>query len=288
MSLEFNKGIFLGLYEKAFPDDLSWGERLSLAKKAGYSFMEISIDETDKRLERLKWDKEKIKNLKDTVIETEMPLTTMCLSGNRRFPIGSSYNDIQKKGMEVLLDAISFASNAGIRIVQVAGYDEVYGEPSTRQSRENYGKNLKIALKFAASLGVMLAIENVDVDFGDSLDKLLEYVNENHSPWLNLYPDMGNLAAMGKDVLHQFDLAKSRIAAVHIKDTLKKVVRKVPYGQGIVDFISVFKKLKEISFYGPMLLEMWFDEKEDNFEIVKNARLWVEDQIIKSGYSSDF
>src|SRR5680860_120646 len=104
--------------------------------------MEISIDETDERIERLKWDKSKKNNLKRITENTEMPILTMCLSGNRRFPIGSSFGDIQKKGMEMITDAIWFAFHLGIRIVQLAGYDVAGGEKSTELSRETFGINL--------------------------------------------------------------------------------------------------------------------------------------------------
>ena len=36
----------LGLYEKATPKELTWRERLEAAGRAGYDFLEISIDET--------------------------------------------------------------------------------------------------------------------------------------------------------------------------------------------------------------------------------------------------
>jgi len=45
----------VGLYEKALPADLSWEARLTTAAKAGYDFMDISVDESDARLARLDW-----------------------------------------------------------------------------------------------------------------------------------------------------------------------------------------------------------------------------------------
>lgn len=47
------KDYTLGLYEKAMPEYLSWKEKLEAAKKAGFDFVEISIDETEERLSRL-------------------------------------------------------------------------------------------------------------------------------------------------------------------------------------------------------------------------------------------
>ena len=280
-----NNGVFLGLYEKALPASIDWEQRLELAGKAGFDFMEISIDESEEKIERLKWDKVKKKKLWEASAQAGIPLISMCLSANRRFPIGSSHRNIQQRGVEILTDAIYFASELGIRIVQVAGYDTLIDEESTEETRKSFGKNLKKALQTASSLGVMLALENIDVEFGKSLDNLMKYVKENNSPWLNLYPDIGNLAAMNMDVISQLRSARSRIAAIHVKDTIKNVVRRIPYGGGIVDFISVFEELKRISFCGPMLLEMWADEDNDNFEKVKNARLWVLNQMEKAGYS---
>ncbi|MEE6030509.1 xylulose 5-phosphate 3-epimerase, partial [Avibacterium paragallinarum] len=43
----------LGIYEKALPKNLSWQDRLSIAKACGFDFVEMSIDETDERLSRL-------------------------------------------------------------------------------------------------------------------------------------------------------------------------------------------------------------------------------------------
>ena len=40
----------LGIYEKAMPNEYTWRERLEAAKKGGFDFLEISVDESDARL----------------------------------------------------------------------------------------------------------------------------------------------------------------------------------------------------------------------------------------------
>lgn len=284
MSETNREKIPLGLYEKALPDSFDWEERLLYARDAGYSFMEFSIDESDERIGRLEWDIAKKKDLREISEKTGIPLLSMCLSANRRFPIGSSYTDIQKRGMEIILSAIRFAFQLGIRLIQVAGYDVIAGEKSTDLSREAFGNNLRRCLKAAASLGVVLAIENVDSEFADSLDKIMHYVKDFNSPWLQIYPDIGNLTAMGQDVTRQLKDYGSHVAAVHIKDTKPEVIRNVPFSEGIVDFVSAFNTLREISFCGPMLLEMWADDKKDNFNTIKNSREWIVNKLKQSSY----
>ncbi len=276
--------IFFGIYEKALPADLEWEDRLGLALDAGYDFMELSIDESDEKLERLNWDKGKIKYLRELTFDIGMPLLTMCLSGNRRFPIGSPHASIQKRGMQILEDAVWFAFHFGIRIIQVAGYDVNMDEKSTPESREAFGINLEKILKLASSLCVTLAIENVDVGFADSLEKIMYYINKIHSPWLKIYPDIGNLTAMNQDISKELLLAKDHIVSVHAKDTIKNVVRNVGFGEGIVDFVDAFKVLKSISFQGPVLLEMWADEHKDNFKTIKESRQWLYEKIKESGF----
>ncbi len=77
------KDFYLGVYEKAMPVDITWEERLSAAKEAGYSFLEISIDESDMRQERLSWSKKQRFDLLRTSQSVGLPIRTMCLSGHR-------------------------------------------------------------------------------------------------------------------------------------------------------------------------------------------------------------
>lgn len=59
----------LGIYEKALAKDLSWPERLVLAKSCGFDFVEMSVDETDERLSRLDWSAAQRTSLVTAMIE---------------------------------------------------------------------------------------------------------------------------------------------------------------------------------------------------------------------------
>ncbi|MBN2628836.1 MAG: L-ribulose-5-phosphate 4-epimerase, partial [Spirochaetales bacterium] len=78
----------LGLYGKSMPHSLSLEEKLVETGKARFDFMEISIDETDEKLGRLKWSREERDSLIAAMRRTGVPILTMCLSGHRKFPLG--------------------------------------------------------------------------------------------------------------------------------------------------------------------------------------------------------
>lgn len=68
----------LGIYEKALAKDLSWPERLVLAKSCGFDFVEMSVDETDERLSRLDWSTAQRTSLVAAMIETGVGIPSMC------------------------------------------------------------------------------------------------------------------------------------------------------------------------------------------------------------------
>ncbi|MEN3752977.1 hypothetical protein ABC733_10630 [Mangrovibacter sp. SLW1] len=79
----------LGIYEKALPKNLTWPERLVLAKSCGFDFVEMSVDETDERLSRLEWSASQRASLVESMLETGVSIPSMCLSAHRRFPLAA-------------------------------------------------------------------------------------------------------------------------------------------------------------------------------------------------------
>lgn len=45
-------------------------------------------------------------------------------------------------------------------------------------------------------------------------------------------------------------------------------------------FVEVFRKLAEMKYAGPILLEMWNDDSPDSVRIVQKAREWIVDRMV--------
>ena len=188
--------------------------------------------------------------------------------------------------------AIIFADKLGIRVIQLAGYD-VYYEEGNEQTKKYFIENLKKAVEWAASMEVTLAIEIMDHPFINSITKYMEFSEIINSPWLKVYPDVGNLTAWPtNNTLSELELGikQGEIVAIHLKDTLAVTdtfpgkFKEVPFGNGCVDFPKVFAKLKELNYKGPFLIEMWTEKSDDPIEEVKKAKQWILDKMKEGGF----
>jgi len=259
------RNYFLGLYEKSMPDTLSMKEKLIEARNAGFDFLELSIDETDQKLSRLKWSKSEKSDLLKMCLETDVKVMSICLSGHRKYPLGSEDLKIRSRGMEIMSDAIDFAFDLGIRVIQIAGYDQYY-KPSNENTRLFFLENLRLSVQMAAKKGVILAFETMETDFLNTVKKAMDYVSIIDSPYLQIYPDLGNItnAAVlnGQKVSDDLLSGKGHIVALHLKETVPGKFREIPYGTGHVNFQEAIKIT-----YGMgvriYMAEFWFTGNDD-------------------------
>lgn len=278
----------LGIYEKALAKNLSWPERFAIAKACGFDFVEMSVDETDERLSRLKWSKEQRLALVSAMLESGIAIPSMCLSAHRRFPFGSRDETIQLRAKEIMEDAIALARDLGIRTIQLAGYD-VYYEAQDAETHQRFIEGMKWAVERAAAAQVMLAVEIMDTDYMNSITKWKELEAQISSPWFSVYPDVGNLSAWGNDVPAELALGIDRIAAIHLKDTYAVTdtkpgqFRDVPFGEGCVDFVNVFRTLDKLNYRGAFLIEMWTEKSAEPVSEIIHARQWMEAKMKEGG-----
>lgn len=274
----------LGIYEKALPSYLSWEEKLFAVKSLGYDFLEISIDETEEKVDRLTWPQSQKIEMLRAMNKTGVRILTMCLSANRKFTIGSEDPQKRQKGIELIKDAIRFSVEMGIRVIQLASYDEFYGERN-ENTAHLFFEGLRDVTRFAALNAVTLAFETMDTDFVNSVQKAMKYVGIVNSPWLQVYPDIGNLTAAGMskdDIMNDILSGSGHIAAVHLKDAKRGEIRRVPYGEGIVDFESFFRLLYETGYAGLFVAEMWTDDNPDYYSTLENARRFLKEMMAKA------
>lgn len=252
----------LGLYEKSMPDDLSWVQKLNAGKRAGFDFLEICIDESDMRLSRLNETKQERFEILTATRNTQMYIDTMCLSGHRKYPLGSMNPQIQRQSRIIMEKAIEYAYDIGVRIIQLAGYDVYYGEISTAASRECFLENLFKSSRIAARNGIILALETMENDFCNTIEKAMFFVKEVNSPYLKVYPDIGNVTNATDNVASDIRKGEGSIVATHLKETMPNVFRNMKFGTGHVDFKAATKILKTIGVM-KFTAEFWYDGGTD-------------------------
>ena len=288
---KFDK-LVMGIYEKALPKKESWGTKIDIAKEAGYDFIEISVDESDERLARLDWNNDEIKNMRNLLIDKDFRIPSMTFSGQKRFPMGSIDTATREKSMDLMKKAIEISDKLGIRVIQVTGYD-VYYEERSDKTRELFIQNLKKASEWASKACITLAIENMENTFLNSVTKYMEIAEEVDSPWLKLYPDLGNLTAWTHDEVYR-ELEKGvksqQIIAVHLKeakkvtDTFGGIFRELEFGTGDVNFVKTFETLKKVEFTGPFLVEMWNESSQTPLEDIRKVREWMVARMKEGGF----
>ena len=234
-----SRDYLLGMYEKAVPADITWEERLRVAGESGFDYVEISVDESDARLARLEWTASERRDLVRTMGEVGVPVRSMCLSGHRKYPFGATDPEVRARSLEIMQKAVELACDLGVRTIQLAGYD-VYYEQGTDDTRRWFAENLARAVEMAAREGVLLGFETMETPFMDTVEKAMRYVDLIGSPYLGVYPDMGNLTnasfLYGVSVADDMRTGAGHLIAAHCKETIAGHYREIPFGTGTTDY----------------------------------------------------
>ena len=185
-------------------------------------------------------------------------------------------------------EAIQFALDIGVRNIQLAGYDVFY-EEADDETRANFIEGMKYAADQASRFGIMMSIETMENDFSGSIAWCKAFLKEVNSPWLQVYPDLGNLTLCSPDPVEDLKKGIRSVAAIHLKETRPGEYKCVPFGQGHVNFPLLFATISELKYAGTFVVEMWADNdvEADFQEAVQNiheALEWMRERM-KEGQS---
>lgn len=272
----------VGVYEKAFPEQLSIEEMLFLSKNAKYDYFELSIDRTEKRINRLN-DKQYIYDINKAIDKIGIPISSIGVSALGTYTLGNTSENIRNIARGIFLNAVDFALELGARIIQIPAADMPKFEERSEINKSLFFKNLKEVLNYASMKGIMVGIENMENDFMDTTEKVREVIEYINSPYLVFYTDAGNLTnAFNEDIkliLQDMQLCNGRLAAFHIKEVKKDKYGGLYYGEGIVDFESIVKRAYQLG-SRRFTMEYWYTGR-DNWkdELIEARRLcdsWIE------------
>ena len=264
----------IGVYEKAFPESLSIPEMLRHAADAGYDFFELSIDRTEQRISRV-YDPGFIAELKTAAAEGGVPICSMGLSAIGTYTLGSPDPETAERGMDIFRHAVDFAAQTGIRLVQIPACDMPKFDPRDEETDARFLRNLTDAIEYAASQAVVIGLENMENDYMDSIGKCMRAVRTVDSPYLQLYPDAGNLTNAWKnsraDMLRDMESGKGHYLAFHEKEVQPDRYGGLFYGDGHVNFRMLTQKAYALG-VRRFVMEYWYTGNEAWVTDLENAR----------------
>ena len=229
----------IGLYEKAMRNTLTWKEKLQCAKECGYDYLEISIDATEEKINRIYMDTEEKREIMEAIFDTGIPIGSMSVSALTKYALGDPDQAVRDRGMEIAEKSIQLSSALGVRTVMIPGYDIYYGG-STIETKRYFLENIRKIAEIAEREGILVGFETMENNFMNTTGKAVQYVNMVDSAYLKIYPDAGNITnaavANRHDVCEDLSLGKGKLIALHLKETKPDVYREVPFLTGHVEF----------------------------------------------------
>ncbi len=264
----------IGIYEKAFPENLSMEDMLKIAEQSGYDYFELSIDRTEQRINRLYTDSFKNAAM-DAVKNQKLQIHSICLSALSTFTLGSRDAEEVKKGLDIFYQTVQFAVQIGVRIIQIPACDVRKGEYSDAETDLRFRKNLQRITEYASCFGVLVGLENMETEYMDSVQKCMRLIEEINSPYFQLYADAGNITSAmlsaGKDLICDMNYGAGHYIAFHIKETRPGKYGGLFYGEGHVDIKKTVGQAWKLG-VRQFVMEYWYTGNKNWMNDLLKAR----------------
>ena len=199
----------------------------------------------------------------------------MGLSAIGTYTLGNPDPATAERGMDIFRHAVDLAVEAGIRLIQIPACDMPKFDPRDEETDARFLRNLKEAVEYAASRAVVLGLENMENDYMDSIGKCMRAVRTVSSPYLQLYPDAGNLTNAWKndlsDMLRDMDAGEGHYLAFHEKEVQPDRYGGLFYGDGHVDFGTLTRKAYALG-VRRFVMEYWYTGNDAWVNDLKTAQ----------------
>lgn len=246
--LPIKKAVLLDM----LPKQMSFAERLQLAKDTGYEAIEAPTMPEQKNAEELK-------NAAD---KSGIKIHSVMNQAHWKYPLSSGDAEVvtrSRQGMETSLrNAHLWGAETVLLVPAVVNPETTY-----QQAWDRSVKQIKEMIPLAQELKVIIAVEEVWNKFLLSPIEFARYVDQFQSPWVKAYFDVGNvvLYAYPQDWIRTLG---PRIVKLHLKDfrwrndpaSKKRVTEFVNLQEGDIDWKAIHQALRDINYRGYATVEL--------------------------------
>jgi sugar phosphate isomerase/epimerase len=217
------------------------------------------VDEGYHRLEKKLIRELKVLSRENIKFAVHAPFSSMNLSEND--------SSLRSKFVEVVGDSISKAAEIGAGIVVIhLGIVTPFSYWFPERAWEACALSLQMLVRRAKSSGVKIAAENGvgQYDLFASPDKIAKLLNGVDGGVYTCL-DVGHAVLNGD--INNFVRQQPRICHVHVHDNRGGHDEHLPAGRGIINWHSVLRELREVSYHGWLVAEN--NSIEDSLQTVK-------------------
>jgi L-ribulose-5-phosphate 3-epimerase len=235
-----------GLVFSMLPKKLSVMDRFKLARDTGFKVVQAPTTPDQKAAEELK----------KAADATGVRIDSVMNMAHWKYPLSSSDPSVVAKSMDGMRTSLHNAKLWGSDVVLLVPA-VVNPQTSYREAWVRSQKEIRKLLPLAEELKVVIGIEEVWNKFLLSPLEMRTYVNEFHSPWVQVWFDVGNVVFYGypQDWIHTLG---KQIVKLHLKDfkTGHGSYEFVDLGDGQVMWPAVRQALIDIGYSGSAICEL--------------------------------
>lgn len=244
--LPIKKAVLLDM----LPKELSYPERLRLAREVGFEELECPTIR----------DTAEAEEIKKAAAGAGIRIHSVMNTDHWKYPLSSSDPAVVARSvdcMEVSLkNAHLWGADTVLLVPAVVNEQTSYKEAWDRSQKE-----IRKLIPLAKELKVVIAVEEVWNKFLLSPLEFAHYVDDFQSPWVKAYFDVGNvvLFAYPQDWIRTLG---RRIVKLHLKDFRfrnekgKRIAEFVPLREGDINWKEIYKALEAIGYKGAATVEV--------------------------------
>lgn len=241
-----------------------WQEEFPIAKSLGLDCIEFILDYNDYEKNPLLTDSG-ISEIQDTIQKTGVKVVSVCADYFMEAPFHSADSGIVKTSKNVLSLLLKNGKKLGVKDIVVPCVDQ--SSLKSDSDKKVFFENLSPLVKEAEILGINLSLET-DLEPKQFLDVIKIF----NSKAVTVNYDIGNSASLGFNPIEEFEIYGLHITDIHIKDR-KLNSGSVELGTGDAKFEKVLKKIRELNYSGPFIMQAYRDD--EGLEIFKRQLDWV-------------